>query len=243
MRPPHRPTDPPTHRPTDPPTHRPTKPAAVQTNGRCSPYGDRDRWSKIIGTNLWGVINGVHVFCEGMIAQGTPAIIVNTGSKQGITCPPGDTAYNVSKAGVKVLTEQLQHKLRNTPGCKVSAFLLVPGWTITAIAQKAVEWVDGGEAPEDAARVEAALAKVPYEQSGRPTPAGAWVPDQVVDVLFDALRTGAPFYVICRDDEMSDAKMNAGIQWAAEDMIWKRVPLSRWSGEYSGLWGARSAGL
>ena len=38
------------------------------------------------------------------------------------------------------------------------------------------------------------------------------MPDQVVDLLFDALHTGAPFYIICRDDEMSDAKMNAGIQ-------------------------------
>ena len=37
-----------------------------------------------------------------MHAQGTPSLIINTGSKQGITCPPGNLAYNVSKAGVKV---------------------------------------------------------------------------------------------------------------------------------------------
>ena len=34
-----------------------------------------------------------------MIEQAEPAVVVNTGSKQGITMPPGDTAYNVSKAG------------------------------------------------------------------------------------------------------------------------------------------------
>ena len=47
-----------------------------------------------------------------MIEQGTPGAIINTGSKQGITTPPGDTAYNVSKAGVKVLTEAVAHELR-----------------------------------------------------------------------------------------------------------------------------------
>mgnify|MGYP000090078090 CR=1 FL=1 len=35
-------------------------------------------------------------------------LIINTGSKQGITTPPGDPAYNTSKAGVKVVTESLQ---------------------------------------------------------------------------------------------------------------------------------------
>ena len=95
------------------------------------PFDNYDGWQRVLGTNLWGVINGVQVFAQAMIAQGTPAAIVNTGSKQGITTPPGDTAYNVSKAGVKVLTEGLQHVLRNTPGCKVTAHLLVPGWTST----------------------------------------------------------------------------------------------------------------
>ncbi len=78
----------------------------------------------MLGVNLWGMINGVHVFAPAMIAQGTPATIVNTGSKQGITCPPGDTAYNVSKAGIKVLTEGLQHstaQYRGLPGERPSA--------------------------------------------------------------------------------------------------------------------------
>ncbi|MEI9964477.1 MAG: SDR family NAD(P)-dependent oxidoreductase [Caulobacteraceae bacterium] len=62
------------------------------------------------------MINGVQTFAEAMIAQGTPALIVNTGSKQGITTPPGNPAYNVSKAGVKALTEALQHELRKHRG-------------------------------------------------------------------------------------------------------------------------------
>ena len=66
----------------------------------------------------------------------TPGAIVNTGSKQGITCPPGDTAYNVSKAGVKVLTEGLAHALRNVAGCRVTAHLLVPGSTFTGMTAR-----------------------------------------------------------------------------------------------------------
>ena len=55
-----------------------------------------------------------------MIARGRPGLIINTGSKQGITTPPGEPAYNVSKAGVKAFTEALQHELRNTAGCKIT---------------------------------------------------------------------------------------------------------------------------
>ncbi|WP_134495433.1 SDR family NAD(P)-dependent oxidoreductase, partial [Microvirga pakistanensis] len=61
--------------------------------------------------------------------------IINTGSKQGITTPPGDTAYNVSKAGVKVVTEALSHDLRNRPGCQVTAHLLIPGFVFTGFTR------------------------------------------------------------------------------------------------------------
>ena len=39
-----------------------------------------------------------------MVEGDQPGLVINTGSKQGITQPPGDTAYNVSKSGVKSLT-------------------------------------------------------------------------------------------------------------------------------------------
>ena len=126
--------------------------------GGGGPFENYEGWQQVLGTNLWGVINGVQTFAPAMIAQGTPAAIVNTGSKQGITCPPGDTAYNVSKAGIKVLTEGLQHALRNTAGCKVDAYLLVPGWTHTGLTARQKE-----------------------------KPAGAWWPDQVIDMLIEAM--------------------------------------------------------
>jgi NAD(P)-dependent dehydrogenase (short-subunit alcohol dehydrogenase family) len=80
-------------------------------------FGPADVWKKILGVSLWGVIHGTQVFVPGMIARGRPGLVINTGSKQGITTPPGNPAYNVSKAGVKVYTEALAHELREAEGC------------------------------------------------------------------------------------------------------------------------------
>ena len=172
-------------------------------DGGGGPFENYEGWQRLLATNLWGVINGVQVFTPAMIAEGKPAAIVNTGSKQGITMPPGDTAYNVSKAGVKVVTEGLQHVLRNTEGCQVSAHLLVPGWVHTAMTAR------GRTAKPD----------------------GAWSPDQVIDVLLERMGKG-DFYIICPDNDVTSAVDNKRIQWAAGDITENRPPLSRWHPDY-----------
>src|SRR5256885_1282603 len=48
------------------------------------PYENYAGWQKLLSVNLWGVINGVHEFAPALLAQKKPALIVNTGSKQGI---------------------------------------------------------------------------------------------------------------------------------------------------------------
>ncbi len=60
-------------------------------------FGPLQNWQRILGVNLWGVIHGSQIFAPRMIERGRPGLIINTGSKQGITTPPGDPAYNVSK--------------------------------------------------------------------------------------------------------------------------------------------------
>jgi hypothetical protein len=157
-----------------------------------------DSWHRAMDVNLWGVINGVRAFVPSMIAQATPGFVVNTGSKQGITNPPGNVAYNVTKAALKTYTEALQHELRNTQGCKISAHLLVPGWTTTR-DQKHV--------------------------------AGAWLPQQVVDVMLAALERG-DFYIICPDDEVTTEMDNKRFLWSAGDMVANRPALSRWHPDY-----------
>ena len=99
------------------------------TRARAGALENVEAWEEALSINLWGVINGTQAFVPAMIAQKSPCVVVNTSSKQGITLPPGSTSYNVSKAGVKAYTELLQHELRNTEGCQVTAHLLVPGWT------------------------------------------------------------------------------------------------------------------
>jgi NAD(P)-dependent dehydrogenase (short-subunit alcohol dehydrogenase family) len=99
-------------------------------------FGPAENWQRILGVNLWGVINGAQVFAPGMIARGRPGLIINTGSKQGITTPPGDPAYNVSKAGLKAFTEALQHELRNAAGARLSAHLFIPGFVFTGLTAR-----------------------------------------------------------------------------------------------------------
>lgn len=100
---------------------------------RSSPLGPLEAWQSTLDVNLWGPIHSTQIFAPRMIERGRPGAIINTGSKQGITTPPGNPAYNVSKAGLKTFTEALAHELRNTEGAHVSAHLLIPGFVHTGM--------------------------------------------------------------------------------------------------------------
>ena len=161
-------------------------------------------WDRIIAVNMSGVIRGSQIFAPLMIAGGAAGLIINTGSKQGITTPPGDPAYNISKAGVRVFTEALQHALRNTPDCKVDARLFVPGYVHT-----------------------------PLTAHGRTDkPAGAWTPQQTVEFLFASVERG-DFYILCPDNEVDRRTDEKRIRWAAGDIADNRPPLSRWHPDYA----------
>lgn len=102
--------------------------AVARHSGGC--LDEPDNWRKTLDVGLFGVINGCQAFAPDMIAAGAPAMIVNVGSKQGITNPPGRPHYNVAKAAVKAYTELLQHELRSGGGA-VTTHLLIPGMTTT----------------------------------------------------------------------------------------------------------------
>ena len=162
-------------------------------------------WMKILGVNLWGVIHGTQAFAPAMLAHGEAGLIVNTGSKQGITTPPGNPAYNVSKAGVKAFTEALAHELRNAPNSKVNAHLLIPGWVFTGLTAAA----------------------------GGPKPAGAWTAEQCIDFMLQSLTRG-DFYVLCPDNDVKRELDEKRIAWAAGDIIENRPALSRWHPDFGG---------
>jgi len=107
--------------------------AAARTGGDV--LSDMSDWHRAVDVNLWGVIHGVHTFLPDMLAQETHGCIINVGSKQGMTNPPGNPVYNLCKAAVISYTESLQHYLRNLEGANVTACLLVPGWTTTGNRQ------------------------------------------------------------------------------------------------------------
>jgi NAD(P)-dependent dehydrogenase (short-subunit alcohol dehydrogenase family) len=169
-----------------------------------SMFGPAENWQRILGVNLWGVIHGSQVFAPGMIARGRPGLIINTGSKQGITTPPGDPAYNVSKAGVKAFTEALQHELRNAAGSRLSAHLLIPGFVFTGLTAR-------GRADK---------------------PAAAWTPEQTVDFMIERVEAG-DFYILCPDNDVPRRLDERRILWAAGDIVENRPPLSRWHPDFA----------
>lgn len=166
--------------------------------------GSIDNWERVLNVNLWGVIRSTQLFLPAMIESGRPGLVINTGSKQGITTPPGDPAYNVSKAGLKAFTEALQHELRTTPNCKISAHLLIPGFVFTELTA----------------------------QGRTVKPAGAWTPAQTVDFMMERLANG-DFYILCPDNDVPRSLDERRILWAAGDIVKNRPPLSRWHPDYA----------
>ncbi len=171
--------------------------------GLGKPWETYDRFRRVLEVNLWGVINGVHAFTPTLIAQSAPSAIINTGSKQGITNPPGSAAYNVSKSGVKTLSEQLSYALA-LEAPQVSVHLLVPGYTFTGI---------GGNTP------------------AQEKPPGAWSSEQVVEFMLEGMERGE-FYILCPDNMVTREMDERRMQWAADDLIKNRPALSRWRAEF-----------
>ena len=138
-----------------------------------------------------------------MIARGRPGIVINTGSKQGITTPPGDPAYNIAKAGVKVFTEALAHDLRNSAP-QITAHLLIPGFVWTGLTRG-----DRTDKPD-----------------------AAWTAEQTADFLLDSLDRG-DFYILCPDNDVPRSLDEKRIAWAAGDIIENRPALSRWHPDWA----------
>jgi len=124
------------------------------------PWENGDAWQKLVDVNLWGVVHGVQAFLPAMLASDKPGLVINTGSKQGITSPPGNYAYNLSKAALRNYSESLAHALRGACGARISAHLLIPGFThtgMTGVADK---------------------------------PASAWTSEQVVEFMLERIGAG-----------------------------------------------------
>lgn len=174
-------------------------------------WAEMENWRNLLEVNLFGVINGVHAFLPRMIKAARPAVVINTGSKQGITTPPGNPAYNTSKAAVKVMTEMLAHDLRQAEA-KISAHLFVPGFTYTGMIEKFM--------PEK--------------------PSSAWTSEEAIDYLMMRMSNG-DFYILCPDNDVSEERDRKRVEWALGDIINNRPALSRWHCDYADAFAAHEA--
>ncbi|KAF7292821.1 hypothetical protein MIND_01181000 [Mycena indigotica] len=170
-----------------------------------------DAWHHVFNVNVFGIVNVQQAFIPAMLYQENPAMVINTGSKQGITNPPGNTAYNATKAAIKSLTEGLAHELRTKADAhgtaRITAHLFVPGWTFTGLTGASA----GGEKP-----------------------AGAWSADETVKYMLSRVAAG-DFYVVCPDNETTPEADQLRIMWAAADVAQGRPALSRWHRDYKAL--------
>jgi NAD(P)-dependent dehydrogenase (short-subunit alcohol dehydrogenase family) len=181
--------------------------------GGAGAFEGYEKWRKVFATNFWGVVHGVQAFTPALIEQKARAAIVNTGSKQGITNPPGDLAYNATKSAVKTLTEGLAHALRAVEGSVVTAHLLIPGFTYTALTGRRFAT----------------------------KPDAAWTPEQVVEFMATGVDRG-DFYILCPDNETTPEMDARRILWSAQDITQNRPALSRWHPDFKEAFGKYMSG-
>jgi short-subunit dehydrogenase len=175
--------------------------AGIKEGG--GPWDSPDKWRHNLEVNLLSAVTLQHLFVPLMLVMEGTGAIVNLGSKEGITTPPGNAAYSAGKAAIKVLTEQLAHELLQATSGRVTAHLLVPGFT----------WTDMNF-PGMNEQVDA-------------KPDEAWTSGQVVDYFVEHFTAG-DFYIICPDNAVSSELDRKRITWAMQDMVENRPALSRW---------------
>ncbi len=174
--------------------------AAILEGG--GPWEKVERWRELMEINFWAILSLQQLVVPTLLNQGGSAAIVNVGSKEGITTPPGNAAYATSKAALRVLTEQLAHELRQSSANRVTAHLLIPGYTFTPM-------------------------NFPGTAMTSAKPTAPWSADQVVDRMIDGLCMGE-FYIFCEDNEVTREMDQRRMQWSADDLILGRPALSRW---------------
>lgn len=117
-----------------------------------------ENWKKIVDTNVWSVIYGVHAAFPIMLRQGS-GHIVNTSSAAGIFPPPFQALYSLTKYGVTGMTECLRYEFAE----KGLAFSTIcPSNIATPIFQKAPDGTvhDQLPIPDDAYPVDQAAVEI-----------------------------------------------------------------------------------
>lgn len=159
-----------------------------------------ENWRWVFDINVLGVVHGIHAFVPRMLAQGTQAYVLNTGSIAGFINGPFFAPYNASKHAVVSLSECLHHELRAV-GCRIQVGVLCPGWVNTGLAQLEQKL------PAELAGVNAAQAQsdivAQREKNVRQMVADSISPDEIAAIVLAAVREGR-FYIFPHQERKAD---------------------------------------
>ncbi|MBO0853720.1 MAG: SDR family NAD(P)-dependent oxidoreductase [Nocardia sp.] len=119
-----------------------------------------DTWERVVGVNLWGVVNGCEIFAPLLRSAGRGGFI-NVASAAAFGTAPGMGVYNATKAGVLALSETMAAEFSDTD---IAVTVLCPTFVRTnviadgittraaaQIAEKGMRW--GGFSPDRVARI------------------------------------------------------------------------------------------
>ncbi len=123
-----------------------------------------DAWRRVLDVNLTGTFLVCREFARRLIAAGDPGAVVNVSSMSGhvVNVPQTQAAYNVSKAGVSMLTKSLAIELL-PHGIRVNA--ISPGYFASDMTKDFIAR-NPGMRDEWVARIPAGRMGEPYELGG-----------------------------------------------------------------------------
>jgi NAD(P)-dependent dehydrogenase (short-subunit alcohol dehydrogenase family) len=143
-------------------------------------------WQWVVNVNLWGVVHGLRAFLPILIEQGVEGHVVNTASMAGLVASPYNAPYNATKSAVVALSEGLHYELL-MKASPVKVSVLCPGWVNTNIFDAERNRPDALRAT--APRRQQTPIEQMMEQAARSMLAGGLPPEEVADIVLDAIRT------------------------------------------------------
>jgi NAD(P)-dependent dehydrogenase (short-subunit alcohol dehydrogenase family) len=163
-----------------------------------------DDWTRILGVNLIGVVNGIRAFVP-LLLQQDEGHMVNTASLAGLVSGVLG-GYSVTKHGVVALSEALYYDLG--PASSVGVSVLCPSWVRTNIASSQRQARNARSDPRRQAQGELILQKL----------AAGMDPSEVADHVVRAIRTGI-FYILTHGQESIEA-----VETRCADILENRHP-------------------
>jgi NAD(P)-dependent dehydrogenase (short-subunit alcohol dehydrogenase family) len=172
--------------------------AGVADGGLVEEFG-YERYERVLGINLWGVIHGTKELLPHLIASGD-GHVVNVSSLNGIMAQPGLSAYCASKFAVRGFTESLAIELA-AAGAPVKVTVVHPGGVKTNIARAALAHAERSGRPvtdEDRARerlYSEKLLRMPASKAAR--------------IIVDGVEAGRPRVLVGADAKALDLLVRA----------------------------------